>query len=170
MSDNLHKKLIEIGKDYLLKNQICGFCKCSIVVTEISSCCCEIPDVIGWSNAQSILLEAKTSRQDFKRDFKKRFRLFPENGLGNLRMYIAPKDLIKIDELPDNWGLIEVDEKDRTKITKKPIAQKSNQTAEIIILSSIIKRIGQNAPEGISIKCYTYETKNNATLTVIKDE
>ena len=170
MSGELHKKLIEIGRKYLLNHQISGFCKSSIVASEIVISCGECADVIGWSNAQSILLEAKTSREDFKKDSKKWFRMFPERGVGDLRLYIAPKGLIKIEELPEYWGLIEVNEKLKPRMVQKPVKQKSDKRAEILILSSIIKRIGQNPPEGVSIKCYVHETKNNATLTLKNEE
>ena len=170
MSGELHKKLIEIGRVYLLNHQISGMCKSSIVATEITIPCGECADVIGWANGNSVLLEAKTSRQDFKKDFKKWFRMNPEQGLGDLRVYIAPKGLIKLDELPENWGLIEVNEKGRPKMVKKPVKQSGNKKAEILVLSSLLKRIGKNAPEGVSIKCYSYETKNTATLTIKEDE
>jgi len=160
-----HDKLVELGAKWLMKNPPtkgnCHCTKCSIATTEIVTFASENPDVLGFANdAKSVLLEAKISREDFKRDFKKDFRINPERGMGDFRLYIAPKGLIKIEELPENWGLIEVDEKDKCKIVKFAEKQPSNKRGEMMVLTSLIKRIGQNAPEGVSIKCYSYETKN----------
>lgn len=170
----LHDKLVDLGSKWLMKNTpVMGninCSKCSIVTTEIVTFASENPDVLGFANGNnSVLLEAKISREDFKKDFKKEFRINPQKGMGDFRLYIAPKGLIKIDELPENWGLIEVDDKDRCRIVKYAERQKANKAHEMIVLTSLIKRIGQNPPQGVSIRCYTYETKNNATLTVLKE-
>ena len=42
----------------------------------------------------------------------------------------------------------------------------ANKIKETYILLSLLRRIGKNAPEGVSIKCYAYQTKNKTTLTV----
>lgn len=170
-----HDKLVKLGAEWLLKNTptkgnvACS--KCSIVTTELVSYASENPDVLGFANdGRSVLLEAKISREDFKRDFKKIFRKHPEKGMGQFRMYIAPKGLIKTEELPENWGLLEVNEKDKIKVVKHAQRQASDKSSEIIVLASIIKRIGQKPPNGVSIRCYTYETKNNASLLINKEE
>lgn len=170
-----HKRLVSLGAKWLLKHSPSKsdfHClRSGIVVTEITSYASESPDVLGFANDdKTVLLEAKISRADFKKDSKKFFRLIPENGMGDFRMYITPPSLIKKEELPKNWGLLEVDEKDRIRVIKYAEEQKANKKAEHIVLKSIIKRIGKNAPEGISIKCYVYETKNNTTLLINKGE
>ncbi|MDQ7286946.1 hypothetical protein O0I55_17650, partial [Stenotrophomonas sp. Sm5341] len=69
---------------------------------------CEDPDAIGWYTGRTMLVECKVSRSDFLADRKKRFRANPERGLGLYRYFMAPKGLIKVDELPARWGLLEV--------------------------------------------------------------
>ncbi|MBR2526524.1 hypothetical protein IKE67_08690 [bacterium] len=170
MTSELHKKLVELGAKYLLNHQICKYPKSTIVATEINISCGESPDIIGFSGYRSFLIEAKQSRQDFKKDFKKWFRKNMECGMGDFRMYIAPKGLIKPDELPSNWGLIEVNEKDKCRMIVKPQKTKGNKEAEMLIMASLIKRIGQTEPKGVSIKCYLHESKNTATLTVTKEK
>lgn len=170
-----HEKLIKLGAAWLFKNPPTKgnmYCtKCSIVATELSTFALENPDVIGFANdTNSVLLEAKISRADFKRDFKKKFRINPELGLGNFRLYITPKGLIKTEELPEGWGLLEVDEKDKIRLVKPAERQTANKEDEIYILTSLLRRIGQDPPEGVSIRCYTYETKNNSMLIVKKEE
>lgn len=84
----------------------------------------ENPDAIGWKYINgtryegSILIECKTSRGDFRNDFKKSFRINPDDGIGNWRYYLVPEGLITVEELPEKWGLIEVNSRGHTKIIK----------------------------------------------------
>lgn len=72
----------------------------------------EIPDVLGigrWGN--SVLIECKVSRADFLGDKKKNFRINYEKGMGKYRIYACSWGLIKVEELPEKWGLIYINEK-----------------------------------------------------------
>lgn len=66
----------------------------------------ESPDAIGWRGGVSILVECKVSRADFHADKKKTFRAYPETGMGDWRFYLSPPDIIRVDDLPDGWGLL----------------------------------------------------------------
>lgn len=66
----------------------------------------EIPDAIGWKYGVSILIECKISRADFLSDKKKRFRQFPEHGMGDWRFFFCPEGIIQPDDLPAGWGLL----------------------------------------------------------------
>ncbi len=80
----------------------------------------ELPDVIGWMvNGTSWLIEVKTSRSDFLVDRKKAFRKEPSLGLGNFRWYATPPGLVKPEEMPLGWGLLEVHPK-TIRILRKP--------------------------------------------------
>ena len=68
----------------------------------------EIPDVIGWVNGKSILVECKTSRADFLRDKAKPFRDENALALGAWRFYLTPPGIITASEVPEGWGLYEV--------------------------------------------------------------
>lgn len=116
-----HRELCEIGAK-ILKTKL----KCTVSIHEPKGLK-ENPDAIGWRYGWglceyegSILIECKTSRADFKKDFQKKFRLNQHEGIGNWRFYMCPTDIIKPDELPEKWGLIYVDEKRRTKIIVNP--------------------------------------------------
>ncbi|TGM19061.1 hypothetical protein EHQ82_10935 [Leptospira selangorensis] len=113
-----HTELVAIAYKWLLNNTSCGVAFKELVATSNTN---EIPDVIGFgSQGFSVLIECKTSRADFFADRKKHFRTqFPEMGMGSHRLYCAPKGMIKIGELPDGWGLIEVNEKGRAKCVHK---------------------------------------------------
>jgi len=70
----------------------------------------EFPDGLGFRPFldYTVLIECKASRSDFLADAKKPFRLNPEHGMGDFRWYMAPAGLIRPDELPEHWGLLEV--------------------------------------------------------------
>ena len=111
-----HKEDCDIAYKWLLNR--CGF-----AFNELSAATSwgEIPDAIGFKGwGESTLVEVKTSRADFLRDKKKIFRIHPERGMGTFRFYLCPKDLIKIEDLPDNWGLIYVNEKGKARIKHNP--------------------------------------------------
>jgi len=153
-----HDEIVQSGAKWL-KN------KCSIVVTELTSWASESPDVIGFNTQGSILIECKASRADFLSDKKKSFRRRPENGMGIYRYYLAPKDLISANEVPDDWGLLRVTARG-VGVVKKARAQEVDHHNEKILLMSCLCRIGQDAPKGISVRCYTHETKNTASISV----
>lgn len=69
----------------------------------------ENPDVLGWkSGGQSTLIECKTSRSDFLADQKKRPRQSTRIGLGERRYYMAPRGVLNLSEIPQDWGLLEI--------------------------------------------------------------
>jgi hypothetical protein len=101
-----HKDLIPIAYQWVLKRGICG-----VAFKELNTHACnsEYPDVLGFgSYGHSVLIEVKVSRSDFLCDKKKKFRMYPEQGMGRYRFYMCPAGLIKPEELPNNWGLIYV--------------------------------------------------------------
>ena len=83
---------------------------CRVVLTELTAYTRsgETPDVIGWVNNFSILVEAKTSRADFFADRKKHSRRHDLPALGQWRFYLTPPGLLKPEEIPHGWGLYEV--------------------------------------------------------------
>ena len=82
--------------------------RCGVVLSEQACVSGEMPDAIGWKQAcHSVLVECKVTRADFLADRGKPFRQKPEKGVGSERFYLAPADLIRIEELPSGWGLLE---------------------------------------------------------------
>lgn len=106
-----HDKLVSKAANFLKYEKNCA------VVLEEHDCATaggEIPDVIGWKNRRSYLVECKTSRSDFFRDRKKSFRkpgheLQTRYGMGWYRYYFVPEGLVKPEEVPENWGLVYLD-------------------------------------------------------------
>jgi len=103
--DMTHADLVKIAGRWLRNTA-----GCSVVLEELCAATGngENPDAIGWYCARTLLVECKVSRSDFLADRKKRFRAKPELGLGSYRYFMAPKGLLRVDELPERWGLLEV--------------------------------------------------------------
>jgi hypothetical protein len=82
--------------------------RCGVVLSEQACISGEMPDAIGWKRScHSVLVECKISRADFLADRGKRFRQKPDTGVGCERFYLTLRQLVRIDELPVGWGLLE---------------------------------------------------------------
>jgi hypothetical protein len=80
-----------------------------VVLSEQACISGEMPDAIGWKRANhSVLVECKVTRADFLADRGKPFRAKPEQGVGSERFYLTPPGLVKVEELPVGWGLLEL--------------------------------------------------------------
>jgi hypothetical protein len=83
--------------------------RCGVVLSEQACVSGEMPDAIGWKRAcHSVLVECKVTRSDFLADRAKPFRLKSQDGVGCERFYLVPSGLIRCDELPKGWGLLEL--------------------------------------------------------------
>ena len=83
--------------------------RCGVVLSEQACVRGEMPDAIGWKRAHhSVLVECKVTRAEFLADRGKPFRAKPEQGVGSERFYLTPPGLVKVEELPVGWGLLEV--------------------------------------------------------------
>ena len=114
---------------------------CATVAIDMKTLEQEKPDVIGWNGSCSVMIEVKVSRSDFLCDFKKPFRKNAERGVGQYRYYCCPYGLIKENEVPENWGLLYLNDKNKIEIIKVAEIQKSNMIAERNILISMIRRL-----------------------------
>jgi len=82
--------------------------RCGVVLSEQACVSGEMPDAIGWKQAcHSVLVECKITRADFLADREKPFRKKPEKGVGSERLYLTLPGVIKLQELPAGWGLLE---------------------------------------------------------------
>jgi len=157
-----HSDLVSIAAKWLQN-------KHAVVITEIATLG-EEPDAIGWRGSNTTLVECKASRADFLADRGKYFRRFPETGIGRQRYFLTVPGIIKADELPERWGLLELTGRGVRVIRPAETFPEINQGHEASILLSAIRRIGKTAPTGMSIKYYTLETRNRATLGAEVDE
>ncbi|WP_017461357.1 hypothetical protein [Dyella ginsengisoli] len=99
-----HGQLCQIGARWLR-----GRGRCPIVLTEFACQLTEQPDVLGLRNAgqDSLLIEAKASRSDFLADKRKPHRSDRAiEALGSYRWYLCEPDVIRVQDLPERWGLL----------------------------------------------------------------
>lgn len=109
-----HKELVERASNWLLKTKTCP-----VVLYEMEAGR-EIPDAMGWKGPRrSFLIECKRSVSDFKKDFDKPFRQ-DGKGVGNFRYYFTPPKLLKVEEIPDRWGLLECHSY-QVRVIKEPV-------------------------------------------------
>jgi hypothetical protein len=118
--------------------------RCGVVLSEQACVSGEMPDAIGWKQAcHSVLVECKVTRGDFLADRGKPFRLKPEKGVGSERFYLTLPGLIKLEELPAGWGLLEYH---RGRIEMQRAAEKNLRTAtglrcEMNLLLASLRRV-----------------------------
>jgi len=99
-----HADLVARGARWLRNTVLC-----KAVLAEFPAPTGEIPDVIGWKwNGRSVMIECKTSRADFLADAKKPWRMNLLIAVGAERYFLAPPKTIGVNELPTDWGLLEI--------------------------------------------------------------
>lgn len=114
---------------------------CKIIARELVTISQETPDIVGWGSNLSVLIEVKASRSDFLKDWKKRSRMNPDEGIGQYRYYFCEENVIRENDLPDEyWGLIYLRENNSIKIAVPAKKRNSNLLAERTVLLSIIRR------------------------------
>lgn len=144
-----HKELVSSAYKWVLNRAGCG-----MAFKELYTLACngEYPDVIGFSSwGKSVLIECKASRSDFHADKKKMFRMYPEQGMGRYRFYCCPTGLLKREDLPENWGLIYVNEQGRATCVHNPYNERGgniwsngfecNMKAEHGMMYSALRRL-----------------------------
>jgi hypothetical protein len=118
--------------------------RCGVVLSEQACISGEMPDAIGWKRAcHSVLVECKISRADFLADRNKPFRLNPQTGVGSERFYLVPKGLVRVEELPAGWGLLEYRNReiDMIKASKKNLRSEEGFRCEMNLLLASLRRV-----------------------------
>lgn len=157
-SELSHDKLVDIARRFLFR-------KCAVVLTEVASLG-EQPDAIGWQGGISVLVECKVSLSDFYSDSSKPFRRHPYAGMGNYRYYLTPKGLLENRKIPEGWGVLETAGRTVSKRKEAKHFNEVNKVAELALMSSAIRRIGQTTPSGVSVRAYYTHTGEKATATI----
>jgi hypothetical protein len=146
-----HDDLIKVGAKWLKNQHSSGsdynspthfrHSGCGVILTEFVSFEQSIPDVIGFNNHCSIVIECKISHTDYLADLKKphRFHLNPKQ-CGNYRYYLTLPQIISPDEVENGWGLLYYDGK--IHVIKPPTlhTEPEIKMAEYSILYSIARR------------------------------
>ncbi|HUN89804.1 MAG TPA: hypothetical protein VMU28_13480 [Terriglobales bacterium] len=134
-----HAQLVKIAEQWLRRY------RCGIVLSEQQCSSGEMPDAIGWKGkCRSVVVECKVSRADFLADRAKPWRTNPEIALGCERFYLSPRAVIRPEDLPQFWGLLEYHDR-RITILVKP-ARQSQRSAlglmnEMNLLLASLRRV-----------------------------
>ncbi len=133
-----HAKLVSIAVEWLRRY------RCGVVLSEQACVSGEMPDAIGWKKTcHSVLVECKVSRSDFLADGDKPFRRDPQIGVGCERFYMAPKGLLRIEEIPAIWGLLEVSGRqvEKVKGSAKKLRSEIGFGYEMNLLLASLRRV-----------------------------
>ena len=153
-----HSDLVRIAAKWLEKEH-------AVVVTEMASGALIEPDALGFKGGHwTTMVECKVSRADFLANRRK-----PEKQMGAFRYFLTTPGLVSVDELPAKWGLLEVSGRGigMLREAEQFYGDERDLGGELSILVSCLRRIGQQPrPGAVSVKCYTYATKNRATLGI----
>lgn len=101
-----HREVCERTAKWVKNNMSMGL----VFVEHKTTRSAEIPDVLGvraGAVPTTFLFEVKVDRSDFTQDKNKPHRNGTVAGLGDYRFYVAPQGMIKVNELPKGWGLLE---------------------------------------------------------------
>jgi hypothetical protein len=79
---------------------------------------------------------------------------------------MTPPGLVKPEEIPPEWGLLEVHPKHVRQVIEAAHREKQDWRREHSLLVSALRRIGQDPPQGLRVKAYTYQTKCRATVGI----
>jgi len=178
-----HAELVEIGRRWLLRpwrsGKGSGHGACRIILTELSAYTThgEIPDVLGFDSGKShsILIECKTSRADFLADAKKPFRTNPAQGIGTQRWFLVPAGVLTAEDLPENWGLLEIREAGTVVVVRESGIFEKNAQSEVQLLVSTICRLNIESEGHVMIRAYlplqkANKGKHKATFTIGEGE
>ncbi|HEY0820322.1 MAG TPA: hypothetical protein VGD46_16170 [Rhizobacter sp.] len=94
-----HDALVHLAERWLRRR---GF---GVTASELHAAGCrEQMDAIGYRTNATAIVECKTSRADFRADFRKPER--QSGGLGVYRFYLCSEGMIAPEDLPPRWGLL----------------------------------------------------------------
>jgi hypothetical protein len=133
-----HAQLVEKAVRWL-RNYRCG-----VVLSEQACVSGEMPDAIGWKRAcHSVLVECKVTRSDFLADRAKPFRLKPDQGVGCERFYLVSAGMVRGEDLPTGWGLLELRRGriEMTRASAKNLRSASGFRCEMNLLLASLRRV-----------------------------
>lgn len=94
-----HRQLEEAGAKWLAKWGYWWSCNHIAIEPASPGCRSETPDVIGFACGVTHVIECKTSRADFLRDFRKKWRKEGDKPMGACRWWLCEEGLITRDDL-----------------------------------------------------------------------
>ena len=147
-----HRQLEEVGAKWLSKSGYWWSCK--RIAIEPTSPGSEHPDVIGFAYGVTHVIECKTTRDDFLRDFRKKWRQEGEKPMGSYRWWLCEEGLITQDDITEDvdgllWittgGAIQV-----IKYATRRSEEERNISGELCVLYTLL---GKEAIKPVTIYC-----------------
>lgn len=142
---SLHYQLCEEGAKWLKRRKNCERSETpwKYIAVEICVYGCENPDIWAFNGWSTIVVEVKTSRADFLNDSKKWWRRpgSEECIAGNYRYYLAPKGILRKEDMPPGVGLLEFNG-ERIERSVSAVRHSASNHADMIIMASILRREG----------------------------
>lgn len=114
---------------------------CKVVMAEPGMLYHQSPDALGFETAKiSHQVECKVSRSDFLADGDKQHKKFTdEHQLGQFRWYMTPRGLLKPEELPEGWGLLEVTDC-KVFVVRKAARKKHDSNTEMTMMFTALAK------------------------------
>ena len=132
-----HPEGVLIAEEYLRR-----VCKCDPVLIE-PKVCQEIPDVLGWSELGSFVVDWKCSSADLRADAQKPYRKRPSIGLGQFRIIMCETLVIEPYEVHPGWGLVVYDGGEFREMAKPERFRSWHIRGEIDIMRDTLRRMEQ---------------------------
>ncbi|MCD8509597.1 MAG: MmcB family DNA repair protein [Bacillus sp. (in: Bacteria)] len=111
---------------------------------------------INLKRKEARIIEVKVSKNDFKRD-KVLEAPYGYHAIADYAYIMTPVGLLSNDELPDGYGLLEIDDFDKITVKKNPVRNKK----PILTLDSLVKRTARAATNAVLFKELSKETKDH---------
>jgi hypothetical protein len=141
-----HRDLVMIAANWITsqENRISPYCEwaCRYAFPETVTYYRNTLDVYGFGNYGYSMIEVKTSHADFLKDQKKDY-IKNKIPIANFNWYFCPKNIIKENELPQDYGLVYyVTSKKECQIIKQPKRIDKIETyCSSRIIASILRRL-----------------------------
>jgi len=138
----IHRELVQLAEKWL-KELSSDDTKpylnpCGAVIAKSGSSETEKPYAIGFTSGISILIECKLTQSDFAASTRK--NSYKDSGdMGDYRYYLIPKGLLKIENIPNKYGLLEVDGNTINSV-KEPEFIGGHKESEVSLLASALRR------------------------------
>lgn len=150
---DVHRDLVLRACRWLEKTERCKRVFAEVQTLNLS----EFPDAIGYNaNGGTVVVEAKASVADFKRDASKEWkhrarawesapsgeaRSSQPVGMGAWRYYIMPREMVPLDAVPEDHGVLWVSDKGSVfRMRKAPHRPLRDVNSEISILCTMLQR------------------------------
>lgn len=135
-----HEQLEHAGSRWLARVGFWWTCK--YVAIEPGTPCKEHPDIIGFGYGYSHVIECKTTRADFLRDFHKPWRASGDKPMGARRWWLCEEGRITFDDLSGSGdGLLLATEDGAVRVIRFPTLrsdEERNLSGELCVLYTLL--------------------------------